>query len=612
MYRKIIQIIFVLGIGVVFHLGGNNAFAQERFIQDTSSVEEVRVSTVESTPIKGASIRSSRDHEIVPNIFPTGGIKIPPKLVPILDPVFVHSDIPLEPCKKSTIKKCANIVPVLTTMMSSGDPSGQTIPAGKTNVKIAEYDFIAQDSFGNGAPLQICDLEFKVNQYPTSVSIITNLKLRVDGIQVGSTIAYPVINSNTIFQNTFGRPPTPLSLSFAAGETKKVSVYADIPDTVPVGTYGTLTLDSVERWSHSLPNNPCEYSLYAAINTNLAIRSSTFTIGEAAITPPSTAPTELLVLGGGNDVVSYSSFNDVFKSTNLQQWNTLAAPTTSSMMWSGRRSFEALYFNAKYWVFGGGTPTTPRLTDIWNSSDGVVWNKVSSSLPFANHYRYKSIVFDNKIYVIGGRSDYAGGTVQAKAWSTIDGIHWTTTVLPFFERENPTLGVFNDELYVIGGVQGVLSSGCTLPVGYSTTTGLPCSYAQSDIWKTTNGITWSKVGNTSLLGSTSDAKILTYNNKLYFMGGVAWGGVSGGSSRKIYTSTDGVNWVYLNTNFPSSTSLFQEIDAVVVNGKMVVGDSRNVLPFGNKLWTSTDGFVWVQQSSSLPWSPRTGYRMIAN
>ncbi len=593
--NRYIVLVVLICIAICLPIQIDNTLLSARSLESVQNLSEIsRIETAALT--KGESIPPPRDIREVDTIeippFQTGGIKPSRQVLTqleVLSEVFTTSLCRQKGMVK--IKKCMDDqLPTLTTTMSIDNPPAQTVPAGTTNVKLAEFDFTANK------PLTLYGISITIPQTPVVSSTVTNLLLRADNVQVGTIVIDPLIGSS--FENKF----IPLMLSFTTGETKKFAIYGDIRATAFVGAQINVQIDTYYDF-------PGQYT-WAGISFGAPI-GNTFTIGPA-IVPPSTTPSTLLFLGGGNDVVSYASFNDVFKSTNLQQWNTLAAPTTSSTMWSGRRSFEALYFNAKYWVFGGGTPNTPRLTDIWNSSDGVVWNKVSSSLPFANYYRYKSIVFDNKIYVIGGRSDYAGGTVQAKAWSTVDGIHWTTTVLPFFERENPTLGVFNDELYVIGGVQGVLSSGCTLPVGYSTTTGLPCSYAQSDIWKTTNGITWSKVGNTSLLGSTSDAKILTYNNKLYFMGGVAWGGVSGGSSRKIYTSTDGNSWAYLNTNFPSSTSLFQEIDAVVVNGKMVVGDSRNVLPFGNKLWTSTDGFVWVQQSSSLPWSPRTGYRMIAN
>jgi hypothetical protein len=91
------------------------------------------------------------------------------------------------------------------------------------------------------------------------------------------------------------------------------------------------------------------------------------------------------------------------------------------------------------------------------------------------------------------------------------GLNWTTTTLPFKDRENPTLGVMNNKLFVIGGVETV--------------------GAKSDTWSTTDGINWIQMN--YFLTNISNGKILRFDDDDYFVGGTQWNSAgTGGSSTK--------------------------------------------------------------------------------
>lgn len=145
--------------------------------------------------------------------------------------------------------------------------------------------------------------------------------------------------------------------------------------------------------------------------------------------------------------------------------------------WAGRHGFGCVVFDDKIWVIGGD-----QHTDIWNSEDGVHWNKVLDEVPWGERYFPYIVSFKGKIWVMGGiHIDFAAGNELREkyndVWSSTDGVNWVREVE--FVRWMPRglisgSAILNDELYLYGG-----------SVLYS--------YAFNDVWKTDNGIDWTKV-----------------------------------------------------------------------------------------------------------------------
>ena len=72
--------------------------------------------------------------------------------------------------------------------------------------------------------------------------------------------------------------------------------------------------------------------------------------------------------------------------------------TTGNASWTRRYSFPSVVFDNKIWVMGGDH------NDVWYSSDGVNWVQATSSAPWSARRGHTSVVFDNKIWVIGGEN----------------------------------------------------------------------------------------------------------------------------------------------------------------------------------------------------------------
>jgi hypothetical protein len=57
-------------------------------------------------------------------------------------------------------------------------------------------------------------------------------------------------------------------------------------------------------------------------------------------------------------------------------------------------------FDNKVWLLGGRS--TSRTNDVWYSSNGSAWTQATPSAGWTARNSHASIVFDNKIWVIGG------------------------------------------------------------------------------------------------------------------------------------------------------------------------------------------------------------------
>ena len=89
--------------------------------------------------------------------------------------------------------------------------------------------------------------------------------------------------------------------------------------------------------------------------------------------------------------------------------------------WSKRSGHTGVVFDNKMWVIGGGNWSTGAYcNDVWYSSDGTNWTLATASAGFSPRIFLTSLVFDNKMWVIGGRS--SSGNVN-DVWYSSNGIN---------------------------------------------------------------------------------------------------------------------------------------------------------------------------------------------
>ncbi|MCB0375581.1 MAG: hypothetical protein KDD04_06650, partial [Sinomicrobium sp.] len=166
---------------------------------------------------------------------------------------------------------------------------------------------------------------------------------------------------------------------------------------------------------------------------------------------------KLWLIGGNEEGGIYK--NDIWRyDEELEEWTEVTDPAAGAPF-SPRYAHATVVFKNKLWVIGGRLGGTDYANDVW-CYDGELeeWTEVTdpaTGAPFSGRYAHTTTVFDNKLWGIGGfDEDY-----KNDVWYSPDGITWTeitdpATGAPFPGRGSHAVAVFEDKLWLIGGYKG--------------------------------------------------------------------------------------------------------------------------------------------------------------
>lgn len=232
-----------------------------------------------------------------------------------------------------------------------------------------------------------------------------------------------------------------------------------------------------------------------------------------------------------------------------------------------RQAAATAVFNGALFVIGGLTSAAAVLSDVWSSTDGKNWQQLVSGAPWGERSHMKALVFNNRLYVMGGAS-LTG--FRNDVWVTDDGVNWSqvTGSAGWAARSGFAAVVYNNGMWVMGG-----SSGAAL----------------NDVWFSTDGTNWVQM----VAAAGWAARILlggvVFNNRIYVFGGTVGG-------REVWYTSDGINWTMAtNTAFSSARYGF---GYTVYNGAIWVAcgfDGVNIA----QVWNSTDGVAWIQVTAAF-------------
>ena len=183
----------------------------------------------------------------------------------------------------------------------------------------------------------------------------------------------------------------------------------------------------------------------------------------------------------GGDVNQGHYHFDVWHSQDGAQW-TQANPH-DPVPWGPRALHYTVAFGDAIWVMGG--QTVPQLAaeeerrygDIWNSEDGLRWNRIERREPAwaPRGMIGGSAVFQDRIWIVGGglydTPAHPGRVFYSDVWSSADGVEWTlhTPAAPWASRQYHEVAVFDDRLWVLEGWNGA---------------------NRSDVWHSQDGTQW--------------------------------------------------------------------------------------------------------------------------
>ena len=240
---------------------------------------------------------------------------------------------------------------------------------------------------------------------------------------------------------------------------------------------------------------------------------------------------KLWLIGGKTTPSNYSS--GVWSSSDGISWTQ----EVESAEFSERFGHQVLIHNNQMWLVGGYLRAGGIASDVWSTDDGVNWIQKKSSADFLKRVGHRMISFDDKLLVIGGINDDI--SFANEVWSSNDGINWTqqtthgptTGQQPFYRRKNHQVAVYDNQLWLIGGrsrnsfsligndvwssSDGITWTQKTLDAGFSKRADhqvvvhqdklwliggldvegpIPLNVIpnNNDIWVTTNGVEWRK------------------------------------------------------------------------------------------------------------------------
>ncbi len=261
--------------------------------------------------------------------------------------------------------------------------------------------------------------------------------------------------------------------------------------------------------------------------------------------------------------------------------------TTDSAGWSGREMHSSVVFNNKIWVLGGLGRYDREQRDVWYSTDGINWVCATATAGWSARCDHSSVVFDNKIWVLGGID--STNTYRNDVWYSTDGINWvmTTNSAPWDARVNFSVVVFDNKMWVMGGYRFY-------------------GHNYNDVWYSTDGVNWSLATDSAGWSKRSGHTSVVFDNKMWVLGGQD---ANFNYKNDVWFSSNGITWTQATAN--AGWPARRTSTSVIYDNKIwLIGGSFGYQSFRNDVWYSSDGISWTCATISPGWTARYGHTSV--
>lgn len=243
------------------------------------------------------------------------------------------------------------------------------------------------------------------------------------------------------------------------------------------------------------------------------------------------------------------------------------------------------------------TPPAPKVytDDYYNS---LTWVEATSTIPWENRDSSESYIWNDRLYMFGGLDgdgtwDAQGMPQYDKAkyfndiWVTDNGTDWqlVTEHADLPKLISMSIVPFKGTLY--------LYAGWGPDIGFNT-----------KIYESIDGVNWSVATDTVPYPEREGQRVLEYNSKLYMFGGVNY--IIHKQYNDVWESDDGLTWTALTTDAPWHGRWDHDVAIASSTFYLVAGMSSATVGYDD-IWKSPDGADWTLVATATPLGKRQGH-----
>lgn len=257
--------------------------------------------------------------------------------------------------------------------------------------------------------------------------------------------------------------------------------------------------------------------------------------------------------------------------------------------WWPRDSAGIVEHNGYLWLLGGFGDVERRTNEIWRTPDGVTWEQVNAKSRWNPRNLPCAVTFNGRMWVIGG-AGVPDGVTYNDAWSSEDGINWVkeTTTAPWASRASFGCTVYDGAIWIMGGMAFENDGSMTY---------------YNDVWKTTDGSTWTEATSAAAWDARSMFRVLNFGGHMWLIGGGVYD--TDINHNDVWSSNNGTDWTQVTGDAAFPRRRFHA--AVTFSSRMwIMGgiyhqtNSQNL----NDVWYSYDGSSWYEAVNEASWAKR--------
>lgn len=267
-------------------------------------------------------------------------------------------------------------------------------------------------------------------------------------------------------------------------------------------------------------------------------------------------------------------------SVDGEHWAPIAGPEGGVPTGSGLAAF-----NDRLFIVAG-----EQKSMVHYAGSNLVWYSMEqNTASFTGRSLHAVADLESHFYVVGGRNweiENKKNVMLDDVWRSSDGVNWEllSEMSAFGPRAGHSLTAFNDELVLIGGMDGE---------------------ASNDVWRSTDGVEWTRTTDNAAFPPRQGHGAVVWQGQLCLLGGFD---IDGDAGNDVWCSADGVDFSPLEVVVPFSVralhAAFVFDDALWVVGGQITRFSS--FECRNDVWRSADGIHWEEVVRHASFEPRYG------